>query len=176
MCRYAIPYKEHYACFDCRKTFKRKLLHDVDRDRKVEESTPAKCPECGALMAAMGKDFKSPKKDDLEAWLHLKDLYTVGITFHSCGCSGPGYIPRSAEELQKHLHERLADYRKSLRYWMELRAEEFRQTVKGTEKDFKEFALIPRDVREKDFVKKQPAIDYWTQKLKALEDLQRNLK
>jgi hypothetical protein len=98
MCRYAmVSYKPHFACFNCRKTFKRRLLNDVDRDET--ESVAAKCPECGQLMADMGLDFESPKKKDVKAWEHLKTLYAVGITFHSCGCSGPGYIPSSTEAL-----------------------------------------------------------------------------
>ncbi len=56
MCRYAFyKYKPHYACFKCRKTFKRKHLFDVDRDN--EKSVDAKCPQCQSLMANMGLDF-----------------------------------------------------------------------------------------------------------------------
>ena len=32
MCRYTMTtYKPHYACFECNKTFKRRLLTDIDR-------------------------------------------------------------------------------------------------------------------------------------------------
>ena len=89
-------YKPHYACFNCRKTFKRRLFGDIKKGLSVSD---AKCPECGELTAHMGLDFESPKKDDLKKWEHLKSLYSVGITFHSCGCSGPGYIPNSKEKL-----------------------------------------------------------------------------
>jgi DNA-directed RNA polymerase subunit RPC12/RpoP len=79
MCRYAMTaYKAHYACFDCRKTFKRRLLHDVARDEPT--SVAAKCPDCGQAAASMGLDFKSPPKDDAKAWQHLRSLYAVGIT------------------------------------------------------------------------------------------------
>lgn len=63
MCRYAMmKYKEHYACFECQKTFKRKLLSDVKEGISMHETeNPAKCPECGDWMASMGKDFRSPK-------------------------------------------------------------------------------------------------------------------
>ncbi len=87
-------YKPHYACFECRKTFKRRLEKDIyDGFNKSKEQNPAKCPECSELMANMGLDFESPKKKDIKSWEHIATLYEVGITFHSCGCSGPGYIP-----------------------------------------------------------------------------------
>jgi hypothetical protein len=102
MCRYATTrYKPHFACFNCRKTFKRRLLWDISDDDKLIE-VEAKCPQCGKLMADMGLDFASPKKDDTKEWNHIKDLYLVGITFHSCGCTGPGYIPKDKEKLITH--------------------------------------------------------------------------
>lgn len=45
MCRYAMStYKDHFACFQCRKIFKRRLLWDVNRDKGInkEEELPAK--------------------------------------------------------------------------------------------------------------------------------------
>ena len=37
MCRYAMAkYKPHYACFNCRKTFKRKLMWDIKRDYQTD--------------------------------------------------------------------------------------------------------------------------------------------
>ena len=68
MCRYAMTrYKQHYACFNCRKTFKRRLLSDLESkdDFQLKE---AKCPDCGQLMANMGKDFEAPKKSAIKAW------------------------------------------------------------------------------------------------------------
>lgn len=116
MCRYAMKsYKPHYACFECRKTFKRRLMWDIRRDDN--SLVEAKCPECGALMASMGYDFESPKKDDIKAWQHIKDLYSVGITFHSCGCTGPGYIPRSKERLIAWFEEILLEYTSNLTFW-----------------------------------------------------------
>lgn len=116
MCRYATKaYKPHYACFECRKTFKRRLMWDINGDDK--RTVEAKCPQCGALMADMGLDFESPKKDDLKAWAHIKSLYSVGITFHSCGCGGPGYIPRTHESLIAHFEELLSKFNQNLEFW-----------------------------------------------------------
>ncbi len=66
MCRYAMygPYKQHYACFVCRKTFKRHqdcdLPDHIVRQRDDDASVP--CPNCNAPMHCMGMDFKAPKK------------------------------------------------------------------------------------------------------------------
>lgn len=111
MCRYAFqPYKPHYACFSCRKSFKRRLRtpgtgHLPER--------PARCPQCGLLMANMGMDFAPPKKTDIKAWKTLESLYAVGVTFHSCGCSGPGWRPREPIELVAFLEARLGEYEAS---------------------------------------------------------------
>lgn len=121
MCRYGTnTYKPHLACFNCRKTFKRKLLIDIDRNHaydETKEESPAKCPECGGHVADMGLDFKSPKKSDIKAWKHVKNLYSVGITFHSCGCTGPGYIPNTSVEIEKYLNRIRNRYVEQYRFW-----------------------------------------------------------
>lgn len=137
MCRYAMhSYKPHYACFDCRKTFKRRLLSDVAPGRQesvagqwfradaqklpsaAPAAAPARCPDCGGLAAGMGLDFQAPPKTDRKAWQHLRSLYAVGIAFHSCGCGGPGLVPATPEALVAHLEQQLAGYVAELRYWL----------------------------------------------------------
>ena len=91
MCRCAEygPYKRHFACFDCRKGFKRAAsarMQDAADD-------PAPCPDCGRPMADMGLDFKPPKQTDVEHWEVVARLYRRGFAYHSCGCVGPGYRP-----------------------------------------------------------------------------------
>lgn len=110
-----VSYKPHEARFACRKTFKRRLLQDVNPDESEPESTPAKCPECGQLTADMGLDFKSPPRTDLKAWERLRTLYRAGITFHSCECSGPSYVPTSNTELRAFLLNRKQHFVRSLR-------------------------------------------------------------
>ena len=61
-------------------------------------------------MADMGLDFAPPKMSDHRAWKTLKSLYEVGMTFHGCGCSGPGYRPRDSKALIKFLEKRLQQY------------------------------------------------------------------
>ncbi len=103
MCRYAEhTYNEPFACFGCRKSFKQ-----VSRWRLPENLRPAKgaarevpCPQCGKLMADMGKDFKAPKQTDVEQWEKIRLLFEAGFTFHSCGCCGPGYRPAELKEIK----------------------------------------------------------------------------
>jgi hypothetical protein len=109
MCRYAFhTYKPHYACFDCRKTFKRKLLNPAIHGK--EQVHPSRCPQCTNVMADMGLDFKAPPMKDVKAWEHLRRLFIGGFTWHSCGCYGPGYIPATQEVLLNHLHGLRASY------------------------------------------------------------------
>ena len=113
MCRYAmIKYKPHFACFSCRKSFKRRLLSDVN---KGGPHRPYRCPQCGGDMADMGLDFAPPKMTDVKAWVTLESLYEIGATFHGCGCSGPGYRPRDPKALHLFLQQRLSQYEQQAR-------------------------------------------------------------
>jgi hypothetical protein len=115
MCRYAFKhYKQHFACFACRKAFKRRNRSDVDPEG---DEHPARCPECGHAMAEMGLDFKAPPQGKLRAWRVLETLWEVGETFHSCGCGGPGYRPREPAALQAYLREIVVGFRKNLAAW-----------------------------------------------------------
>jgi len=91
MCRSALTaYKTHYACFDCRKTFK-------GTDRR-QHQTHKSCPQCGVTMTVMGNDFKAPRRKDTAQWRKVELLAERGLVFGSCGCSGPGYAPRTMED------------------------------------------------------------------------------
>lgn len=103
MCRYAVhTYKPTYACFACRKAFKRMLPADIGYTGPPKA---ARCPGCGAPMANIGPDVAPPKQRDVKAWKLLDDLWEIGETFHSCGCSGPGYRPRSDAHFDAYLTE-----------------------------------------------------------------------
>lgn len=105
MCRYAMygPYKQHYACFDCRRSFKWPL------DARVEFHAPAevRCPECGTPAHAMGYDFKPPRQHDRRQWEKVRLLFAHGYTYDSCGCGGPGYRPRTLAEVPAFLAHRV---------------------------------------------------------------------
>lgn len=109
-------YKPHYACLACRKAFRRRRRADIDSPGLLtSEDRPARCPQCGLLMANMGLDFKPPKQADAKAWEMVAKLWEVGLTFHSCGCSGPGYRPRERREYRAFLEKTLAGYLDTLR-------------------------------------------------------------
>ncbi|MCU1499019.1 MAG: hypothetical protein JWM47_2972 [Acidimicrobiales bacterium] len=113
MCRYAMAhYKPHFACFGCRKAFKRLLPHQANH---VGPEKPARCPQCGNQMADMGLDFAPPKQRDTKAWAVLADLWAIGETFHSCGCDGPGYRPRDARAFAAYLDGLRVTYQCNLR-------------------------------------------------------------
>ena len=117
MCRYALHphYKKHYACFACRKSWKRRNKAEVD---PAGADHPARCPQCGLLMADMGLDFAPPRARDLAAWAAAGALFEMGETFHSCGCGGPGYRPREPSKLAAYFAERTGEYEAHLAAWL----------------------------------------------------------
>lgn len=107
MCRYAIsgPYRDHYACFACRKSFK--WPHDRDVDPRTLR--PPVCPDCRGPLEAMGLDFKAPPKDDLRQWQKVEVLALRGIRYVSCGCNGPGPRPEDLRDVAAFLRGQLPE-------------------------------------------------------------------
>ncbi|WP_298512765.1 hypothetical protein [uncultured Kordia sp.] len=175
MCRYGFhDYKPHYACFECRKTFKRRFLIDINKGSREFESQPYKCPECGGMTANMGLDFESPKKSDLKAWNHVKDLYKTGITFHSCGCSGPGYIPRDTSTLIDFLNEKRETYIEHLRFWMtriepQTESEKNRDQKKNSHFLYRLPAEYETGTKKNKKTDLKKAVEYWTEKVNEVE-------
>lgn len=66
--RYLVP----HACFACRRSFK-----------VAPRTRPAKCPNCGAALHAMGRSFKAPAARDIKQWTKVKALYDAGFRFFS---------------------------------------------------------------------------------------------
>lgn len=74
-------YKQHYACFDCRKAFKKtnmrevpaSLLHIDDAGRVVI------CPQCGKRMPDVGFAFKPPRKGDVKGWEEARDDLSASL-------------------------------------------------------------------------------------------------
>ncbi len=166
-----VAYKPHYACFGCRKTFKRKLFHDIRKGNKGEQNKEAKCPQCACLMASMGLDFEAPPKNDIKKWEHIKDLYQVGITFHSCGCSGPGYIPRDRERLIAYFEEILEKYHENLDFFRNRKEPENNQELqRENSKNWMKIGELPANIRDKKInVKNEDAKKYWFDKIKEVE-------
>lgn len=98
MCRYALngPYRDHYACFSCRKSYK------WPHDRNVDPATlPSPvCPQCGGPVEAMGLDFKAPPTDDVAQWEKVRVLADHGLRYTSCGCGGPGPRPEHLRDVE----------------------------------------------------------------------------
>ena len=67
-------YKQHYACFTCRKVFKKTNLEEVPthRQRIDERGRIVHCPQCGERMPDVGFDFEPPKKEDIKGWREAK--------------------------------------------------------------------------------------------------------
>lgn len=98
MCRYGFArYKRHYACFECRKVFRRRLHEDI---LGGGEDRPFRCPQCAGEMLDMGFDFAAPRTSDARAWRLVRETLDAGITYHSCGC-GVGERPRTRYELRQ---------------------------------------------------------------------------
>lgn len=86
----------HYACFTCRKSFKRPLgVATVNHYMTAEQQGAAirdawekdaaaerKCPDCGGKTFKMGLDFKAPKKGDSKAWGEVEKFILSGKTFY----------------------------------------------------------------------------------------------
>lgn len=177
MCRYAMTsYKPHYACFECRKTYKRRLLVDVQggHNKNIQES-PAKCPECNGTMADMGLDFESPKKKDLKAWNHIAKLYKVDITFHSCGCTGPGFIPKDSDELINHFSRIKKSYLEHQHFWSRRTKDPVAQSeiAKDKHQNGQFLQNIPSEFKQgsknKPIYDAQKAQEYWGEKVAEID-------
>ncbi|MGF6355964.1 phage FluMu protein Com [Paenibacillus sp. 4624] len=121
MCRYAIsgPYKEIYACFNCRKSYKQVSPYDLSKETAAR--LEHKCPQCAEVMVNMGHDFQAPKQTDIKQWTKVMTLYQHGVTYHNCGC-GAGYRPTELREVPEFLEQQAAGRRsegeKLLHRWM----------------------------------------------------------
>lgn len=137
MCRYAGKnYKSHYVCFKCRKSFKQVDFYDIysrisknndisflskkeGNNGKLKlleelENRSVKCPECGNLMADLGREFKAPKKTAVKKWNIIEGLYRIGKVFHTCGCYGIGYVPQNPKDYEVYLRNMMGEYEESL--------------------------------------------------------------
>ena len=67
------PYKNHFACFTCRKVWK---PHPPPRASQwaAHCMRVETCPDCGGETTNMGPCFKAPPQSDKRAWLAI-ELY-----------------------------------------------------------------------------------------------------
>ena len=71
------PYNFAYACFDCRKSFKR-ALDNVDPKDYPKTMV---CPDCGGDAVCLGRHFKPPKRSDHKQWAKVSFLWENGFRF-----------------------------------------------------------------------------------------------
>jgi hypothetical protein len=70
--------KVHFACFECRKTFKQPGSSKWDSN--VPER-PFPYPECKRPMVRMGRYFKAPPRRSVKAWKQVESSYRNGERF-----------------------------------------------------------------------------------------------
>lgn len=67
------PVLTAYACFSCRKSFKKRFT--LERDYH--------CPQCAGVLADMGGGFKAPRKGEQKQWQKVERLWTAGYRFRA---------------------------------------------------------------------------------------------
>lgn len=72
--------KVHFACFECRSSFKQPNSSNWDADVELR---PFECPNCKIPMTRMGKYFKAPPKRDVKQWFKIELLFAYGERFVS---------------------------------------------------------------------------------------------
>ncbi len=98
------PYKSKYICVKCRKTFKRRVLADITKDKAIQEKEP-KCPNCGEATSWIGPKFRSPKSDNIKAWDSISVLHNIGALSFMGWASGTTKIPETKKSLFEMLKE-----------------------------------------------------------------------
>jgi len=85
-----------FACFACRKSFKRPWVSlqkpfrfkkaertaFEDQVKRFERGFRHKCPQCGGPSHFMGRDFKAPKTADIKAWERVQRFIFSGRTYY----------------------------------------------------------------------------------------------
>ncbi|MFY0673140.1 MAG: hypothetical protein JXQ87_07030 [Bacteroidia bacterium] len=74
------------------------------------------CPECRAEMFDLGMDIRVPKLGKSKEWKILKDMYKIGHAFQTCGCDGPGFIPKNRVDYKDYLINKKETYEQVLEY------------------------------------------------------------
>lgn len=101
MCKFAMvgPYKSHYACFNCRKSFKFRFENDVVETKERNFL----CPNCQNQTVSMGWCLEIPRQQNVRQWKRLEILAKNKIYFRNGCCSGPGYRPRTLQAVPEFL-------------------------------------------------------------------------
>jgi len=90
---HAVPTLVHYACFACRKVFKKPWAEQTEMDYP--------CPDCAQRLSMMGIAFRAPRRADLSQWRKVEKLVRAGILFYR----NDGPRPRRLNEAPAFLQE-----------------------------------------------------------------------
>jgi hypothetical protein len=89
-----------------RESLEKKLGTSIEAMRSEMREIVSRCPQCRAPMADMGLDFKPPRMSNVKAWERIRAMYRLGHSWHTCGCSGPGFVPVDASGFADYLASR----------------------------------------------------------------------
>src|SRR5688572_13108035 len=103
-------YLVQYACFSCCKSFKRSAKGDC-----------VVCPHCGGEAKEMGRNFRAPKRNDVEQWEKVRILFDGGVRFWGEQSGNFGPFPETPAEAiefvsrnRRELDRQEKNYRRSL--------------------------------------------------------------
>ena len=107
-----------YACFECRKVFRREVRADWSSGKPARKESPATCPGCGGAMHNLGRHFRAPKQKDEARWREVERLFRAGLFFQYRGGRGLGRRPgrRAVERFIEAARERSEGERLQERY------------------------------------------------------------
>jgi DNA-directed RNA polymerase subunit RPC12/RpoP len=72
-------YKEHLACFTCRKMVRKRSGWELPaEERQAMHTGQIKCPDCGQPLAFMGKAFRPPRQTATKQWRKVEQEYRQG--------------------------------------------------------------------------------------------------
>ena len=72
-------YKHHWACFRCRKMFRKPSEFEFGEDQiRSMRAREMKCAECGQTLYNMGKAFRPPKQHQVKEWKALEAQRMAG--------------------------------------------------------------------------------------------------
>jgi hypothetical protein len=99
------------------------------------------------------------------------------VTFHSCGCTGPGYIPKDKDRLLAYFEEIISDYNKQLLFWRN-RTEPTneKEIQRENSKHWDNISKVPYDLRpKKGAIANEDAKNFWISRIKEVEQKIGNL-
>jgi hypothetical protein len=90
-------YQIQFACFQCRKAYKRpNTLKEQERSawlsqRRISGKKTSKafampiyrCPECARILTMMGRAFRAPRRENIAQWQKVELLTRGGLRFNS---------------------------------------------------------------------------------------------